>query len=443
MTKQLLPALSLLAAAAVLLSGCGAGLTSTATQSGEAAVAGAPLRGSLHGGQQAVSGATMQLYAANSSGYGLAATPLITSTIISNPSGGFSITGGYTCPTTATQVYLTATGGNPGLTQNNPNLMMMAALGPCGTLATNASTTFIQLNEVTTVGSVYALSGFMTGATKMSTSANNTNGLSMAFADVNQIVNNATGFASGPALPAGATLPVSEINTLANILSACINSTGGTAGDSSNCGKLFTAATPAGGPAPTDTLTAALNIVQNPGSNVAALYALSTANPPFQPALAAAPNDFTLAVNYSTGSFSTPSGLAIDATGNVWVTNSASNTVTELTHAGTPVSGSPFVSAATAPSSIAIDTAGGAWIAGKGSNTLVHLTAAGVASATAANGGLNAPTSVAIDANGNVWATNSGANTVSEFTPAGVAVSATGFAGSATSRPVGVIISAH
>ena len=448
MTKRpssLIAAVSL-ALAATVLSGCGAGIRSTAVQPTVAAVPGAPLRGAIHGGQQPVSGAVMQLYAANTSGYGLAATPLITRTITSDASGNFSITGTYTCPAATTQVYLTATGGNPGLTGltgQNPNITMMAALGACGTLVANASTTFISLNEVTTVGSVYALSGFMTGATKVSTSATNTNGLALAFADVNQIVNYATGFAPGPSLPTGANLPVEKINTLANILSACINTAGGTAGDATVCGKLFTAATPAGGTAPIDTLSAAINIVQNPSTNVAALYLLSSASPPFQPAMAAIPNDFTLAVNYSVGAFSTPSGLAIDAGGNVWVTNSASGTITELTHAGTLVPGSPFASTASAPSAIAIDATGGAWIASKGSNTLIRMSDAGIPTATVADGGLNASNSVYIDASGNVFASNSGANTVSKFNYAGIALSATGFTESATSKPLAVAISAR
>ena len=440
-SRSFLPVLSLSLIAGSMLTGCGAGNLATATSVAPAAVAGSPLRGSAHGGQQPVVGATMQLYAASTSGYGLASAPLIAAGNVTNASGNFNISGSYTCPSASTQVYLTATGGNPGLSQANPNLVMMAALGPCGTLVTNAATTFIQMNEITTIGGAYALSGFMTSANKVSSSAANASGLALAFGDVNQLVNNSTGLASGPSLPAGATLPVAEINTLANIIASCINTIGGTAGDNSNCGKLFTAATPPGGTAPTDTLTAALNIAQNPGNNVAALFALSSANPPFGGALATAPNDWTMSVNYATGSFSTPTSLAIDAAGNVWITNSASNTVTELSHSGAVVAGSPFTSAATAPSAIAIDAAGGPWIAGKGSNTLVHLTSAGAASATAANGGLNAPASVSIDMNGNVWAANSGANVVSEFTSTGTAVSATGFAGSASSKPVAVVIS--
>ena len=104
-------------------------------------------------------------------------------------------------------VYLVATGGNPGLSASNPNLAEMAALGSCATLKANASTTFIQMNELTTVGAVYALAPFMTGLASLGTSATNSPGLSFAFADVNVLVNNATGTVGGTALPSGAHHP--------------------------------------------------------------------------------------------------------------------------------------------------------------------------------------------------------------------------------------------
>ncbi len=65
-----------------------------------------------------------------------------------------------------------------------------------------------------------------------------------AFNTVNKVVNVGTGTLPGATLPAGATLPTAEINTLADILAACINSPGGVAGDNSACGNLFAAAKP-------------------------------------------------------------------------------------------------------------------------------------------------------------------------------------------------------
>jgi len=63
------------------------------------------------------------------------------------------------------------------------------------------------------------------------------------------------------------------IHTLANILSACINSEGP---NSAGCVGLFSNARRSGadGAKPEDTATAAINIAQNPRANVAALYRL-------------------------------------------------------------------------------------------------------------------------------------------------------------------------
>ena len=79
----------------------------------------------------------------------------------SGAGGGFSITHDYNCPSATSQVYLVASGGNPCLSAgtNNTALALMAALGPCGQL--NGST-FVDIDEVTTVASVYALAQFMT-----------------------------------------------------------------------------------------------------------------------------------------------------------------------------------------------------------------------------------------------------------------------------------------
>jgi hypothetical protein len=106
--------------------------------------------GSVHGGQQPVVGATIQLYTVGTTADGSAATPLLTSTVTSDSTGSFTITGLYSC-TGATQVYIVATGGNPGLSTTNPNIALMAALGSCSALTPS---TFININELTTVADV-------------------------------------------------------------------------------------------------------------------------------------------------------------------------------------------------------------------------------------------------------------------------------------------------
>ena len=70
---------------------------------------------------------------------------------------------------------------------------------------------------------------------------------------------------------------------------------------------------------------------------MATLFNLTAANPPFPPTLTIAPNDWTLAVKYSDPSLNSPYGLAIDAAGNVWVTNTSDNSATEVLGVAAPV----------------------------------------------------------------------------------------------------------
>ena len=247
-----------LAAAGLLTTGCGihsSDLVATPVTS-----QGVAFQGNIHGGQQPVAGASLQLYAASNAGYGAASYALFTIPVTSDANGNFNFTGDYTCPANA-QVYLVATGGNPGAGAN-ANLALMSALGPCSNLT---PATFITVNEITTVASAYALSPFMTEAGKRRYQRHQrTRSHQRLRRAVNKLANITNGGSSGT-LPTGATAPVTEINTLADILAACINTTGGNAGTTTtNCGKLFSYATPAGGPAPTDTITAILNIAKKP-----------------------------------------------------------------------------------------------------------------------------------------------------------------------------------
>ena len=196
------------AGAILTLTGCGSSLVGPSVPAPLPAVA---LNGLVHGGQQPVAGAAIQLYAANSAGgYGSNSSPLLTSPVSTSSSGTFSLAGLFTCPSAGSLVYLVATGGNPGLGSNNPNLALTAALGPCGNIN---SSTFIQVNELTTIASVYALAPFMSSFSAVGTSSANVQGLANAFATVNNLVNINTGAIPGSALPANAILPSSELNT--------------------------------------------------------------------------------------------------------------------------------------------------------------------------------------------------------------------------------------
>lgn len=85
----------LLTALAVISVGCGVTPSSSSSSSGSSGSSGSvplALNGHVMGGQQPVSGATIQLYAAGSSGYGSASTGLLTSAVTTDASGSFTIT---------------------------------------------------------------------------------------------------------------------------------------------------------------------------------------------------------------------------------------------------------------------------------------------------------------------------------------------------------------
>lgn len=246
------------------------------------------------GGQQPVQGARIQLYAAGTNGDAALATALLTAAVSSDAGGNFSFSGLYQCPSPGSLVYLTATGGNPGLGAGTDNaaLALMTAVGRCDSITPS---TFVTVNERTTVAAVWTLAPFMNSPAMLGSSPIDLPGLTAAFAMVSAYVDRSTGAVPGPGLPQGGVAPVQQINTLADVLAACVNSPGGTAGDGSSCGGLLQAATPPAGTAPLNTIGAALNIARDPTRNVGSLFNLSTAFAPFQPQLGAAPVDWSVA----------------------------------------------------------------------------------------------------------------------------------------------------
>jgi hypothetical protein len=422
-----------LTAASITLAGC------NMQQTAPLSVQGSAFQGSVYGGQQPIGNATIQLYAAGNSGYGSAypytnGVSLLNSPVTTSATGSFSISSDYTCPSASTPVYIVATGGtpNPPAGTVNTQIALMAALGPCGTAATTHP--HLTLNELSTVASVYALSPFMTGITNIGTSATNATGLANAFATVNKLANLTAGSAGGPALPPNATAPISKLNTLANILATCVNSTGTGGSQSGACSSLFTD-TAVNGVAPSDTITAVMNIAQHPNMNTTALTNLVPGTAPFQPSLTAPPADYSLVVTYSGGGLSTPKGIAADGNGNVWTANSGNNTATEIDALGGSstdttgyLSGASGYSAGplSTPSAVAIDVSGNAWLTNAGNNTVTELNPAGTSGRVFSGGNLSSPSSLAIDASSNIWIANQGNGSITQISNAGTLSNYTG-----------------
>jgi streptogramin lyase len=434
---------------ALLLSGCSGAPSTTPTETVSNSVSGVALRGSVHGGEQPISGAHVYLYAANTTGYGSASISLLTSGsgrfedgngnyyVKSQSDGTFSISEDYDCVTSNTtsdsQVYIYSVGGNPGLGEGTNSLIgLMAGLGACGNLSTSE---VIVVNEVSTIATAYAIAGFAVDATHVSSSASSLaeTGIADAFGAIANLETLNTGLAN-PATPAANGVPPQqEINMLADILAACVSSAGTLTGGASPtpCYTLFTNAMN-GATAPPETATAAINVAHNPGSNITALYGLVTPSAPFEPALSPQPTDLTVAITYSGGGLDgtgfAPEGIAVDGYGNVWVPNYKSNTISEFNYKGTVLSGSAGIKGAglDQPTSIAIDIYGNAWVANFDGTSISEFNSlgTGISGPPGFEGsGLNTPYGVAIDNVGNTWVCNFGGNNLSEFTASGAKLS--------------------
>ena len=403
-----------------LLAGCA--MQTTAVPTGQQ---GAAMQGKVHGGQQAVVGAHVHLMAAGTSGTGGASTSLLTLNtagsdsyggyVTTDSNGFFTITADYAC-TPGQQAYVLATGGNPGLSagQTNPNLALIAAIGQCpvtGTYATSVS--LIDTSEVSTAASVYALAGFMTDLSHVSSTGStlSNQGLANAFTTAQNLYNVGTGQALAVTPSGNGTVPQAEINTLANIIAPCVNSKGNAGTD---CPSLFSNAQNSAGGSPTDTTTALVNIAHHPAVNVANLFGLQASNAPFQPSLSSAPSDFTLCLSFTGGGIYEPVSLALDGSGNPWVVNSNSS-ISELNGstgaALSPAGGFTGNGLDTSSYSIAIDRSGEPWVLNSSSVSRFTASGAAFSGSPYTGGGLYNPPNygflstrnIAFDASGNAW----------------------------------------
>jgi streptogramin lyase len=388
-------------------------------------VAGTSFSGTVIAGQQPVSGATVQLYAAGNAGNGSAPTALLATSATTGSAGTFAISSGYSCPSAQTPVYLLAKGGQAGNgSAANPSLWLMTALGPCGSIS--AGSNFV-VNEVTTAASVWALASFMSSGGHVGASCTNTSGLDNAFLNVNSLVNVSTGVSPGSGLQSTLAVPTKKLNTLANALASCTLSSGGSA-----CSSLLSAAA-SGSDTPGNTLDAALNIAHSPGSNVAAIYALAAGSAVFSPALSAAPPDFMLHSTISGGGLDAPASVSVAESGNVWVSNYF-NTIAEFSSNGS----SAFPAGITGNGinqsyGMALDASGNVWIANEqtdpnsGSGDVAELNSSGAALQTGlTGGGINFPIAVAADTNGNIWFADYGDSKVTLLDNSGTPISGSG-----------------
>ena len=142
------------------LAGCGLGAANVDAPHDTTVVG---LSGTLHGGPNPAIGSRVVLYATTSTNYGVgvaleeANQQGATAHQDTDQYGQFQFAPGYTCPA-GQQAYVVAYGGNTGGNANNPNSILMTALGPCENLS---AATSLYINEATTVAATYALANFI------------------------------------------------------------------------------------------------------------------------------------------------------------------------------------------------------------------------------------------------------------------------------------------
>jgi hypothetical protein len=177
--------------------------------------------------------------------------------------GRFSLTASRLANKDST-LYLGAQGGRPTaspVSGDNPAIALVTVVG-----ATQPAT--VTINEMTTVASVWTHNQFIDGTAIKGHAL----GLKIAAGNVPSFVDLQTGGWGGviqDSLNSGQTPTMANFATLANVLAACVTQVTPDA-----CGRLFAAATPPKGSAPSDTLMAAESIARYPWYQPERVFAL-------------------------------------------------------------------------------------------------------------------------------------------------------------------------
>lgn len=149
--------------------------------------------------------------------------------------------------------------------------------------------------------------------------------------------------------------------------------------------------------------------------------------------------------------FDDPYAAAVDANGVVYVADNAAHVIRRIsadgivtTYAGTPGSfgiddGTGFNARFYSPSGVAVDSAGNVYVADSGNSTVRKIAPGGIVTtfaglgrtrggtdATGTNARFEQPFGIAVDPNGNVYVSDSMANTIRKISPAGVVTTLAG-----------------
>ena len=149
--------------------------------------------------------------------------------------------------------------------------------------------------------------------------------------------------------------------------------------------------------------------------------------------------------------FNSPAGVAVDSGGNVYVADVVNSVIRKITPAGgvSTLAGSGITGSANGtgtaasfnqPYGVAVDASGNVYVADTSNSLIRKITPAGVVSKLAGLAGItgssnvgaatfNQPYGVAVDAAGSIYVTDSGNNLIRKITPAGVVSTLAGQAG--------------
>src|SRR5499426_1631673 len=217
-------------------------------------------------------------------------------------------------------LYVVAKGGEAAVNKgagDNPAVALLAVLG-------NMPPPKVVINEMTTVASVWTHAQFLNGAAIKGHAL----GLRIAAGNVPNFVDLQTGgwgTAIQDPLNSGQTPTMANFATLADLLAGCATRVTADA-----CSKLFAAATPPTGSAPSDTLTAAQSIARYPWYKPEQLFALlgefypvpqgrKLRPVPFMPYLNYAPSAWVLPLKFDGGGYRAGGKAMFDSEGNLWV----------------------------------------------------------------------------------------------------------------------------
>jgi hypothetical protein len=217
-------------------------------------------------------------------------------------------------------LYLIAKGGEPTTNKgsgDNPAIALISVIG-------SKPPANVVINEFTTVASVWTNAQFLDGGALKG----NPLGLSIAASNVPNFVDLETGgwgSAIQDPLNSGQTPTMANFATLADVLAGCTTRVTADA-----CDKLFVAATPPTGSAPSDTLTAAQSIARYPWYHPANVFALLKAfypipqgknlRPvPYMPYLNWQPSAWVLPLKFDGGGYRAGGKGGFDSGGNFWI----------------------------------------------------------------------------------------------------------------------------